>query len=415
MLLVLALLLLPKIPLIEVSASRSGIRIEDFILGGTAAFLFVHWLQRRVVLTSAVRWYLGFSLVGVISVAVFGGGAQFFYPLRNVEYLVFYFLGAMLPDRRSLSLLLWTFVIVNVGIMAAQFGGLVGGYYMGGYSMLTETRAIGVASHASEIGLALCICFAFLLPQVGLRTGAALFLLCLGGVLLSGSRAPLAIVGVQYLFYLVWRYAHHFRWLLWSGIPVVLIASVVVLRSVLPEGSLVRERIDQLWVADNLTLVGESLKSVFKGVTGAQAAQAEQVEMYAAAGLDASLGSRLYSLDFALSLFAQRLPVSALIGASPGISGASLDMGYVRLVIEFGFLGALCAVMFLIRACPPSQIKTMLYLAVAINMLTFDVYQSYKVMAVVMLICGQLARGHASPLRLRPERDPAQLAASRRL
>lgn len=400
------LLFLPKINLLAIGGVNAGVRIDDLILLGVAAILLLAYAINRHQLGSIDRLVLLLSLSGLLSVAIsillrkldhLHLDASPFFAVRVVEYFVFFYVGRIASTFTSLSRTVALLFGINLTVMLLQISGLVGAFFVTGYTPSVYGRAMGLCAHSNEMALLLNMMIAYLLfatkPRVAtlvtqgnhLRVDSHLLLL-LGGlflVVVTGSR--IALIGLMVLLFARLRekqfLCHPFALALL--LPVALSIGLVMV--------LMGDRIDlvqrslHLFSAKNFEMIPAAYRAI--DVEEMNFLEAASVNLSASADYDMSWFMRLHKWLFIFKSYLSH-PECWLQGLGPGVCGSCLDGSYLRILTENGLIGlALYGILFfsIARICRPMRWVVVVYL---INMLFIDSYISYKPMILLFFLTG---------------------------
>lgn len=384
---------------------EAGLRVDDLLLASAFVLLLVRGDLRQVPRSAALRAYLVFLAVNLISAlwngwrgrvpAVYG----LLFTARLAEYLLFYAMGWVLVSRgaklwRSFR---WYFYALCVVVPLQTLGVLKVA------SLFNANRASGNTNGPYELAIvaAFFLCVFGYEERKKLSTLAAVMMMAL-----TASRATFAGTAVGY----GWRVLRQRR----GRVRGLLLASAVLcaawgasvwmehrsagavdsdaLSSRLQSGS-------QLASAADVRLLWEAVPTY-----------ANENDYYAGAFLDAADYAVLSGGDVSGMIRVYRWATllkttlahgdSVLIGLGPSFGSAAVDGYYVRVFIETGILGSACFLWFLRRlwiSQPVGAAFREFVLIVVVSALMIDVFASYKTMLLLWVWHGaSMAAGDAA-------------------
>lgn len=421
----LPLLFLPKINIAAVGERETaGLRIDDlFLLVFGFVFLCAHIrakepLQRieKVLLVlvalSLVSYLLNqlFVAIGLLFLE-----ANLFYVIRPLEYFIFFYVGAILPSTLLRGVLLF-FLWWNVFWMALQKLSLLGGVAYSGYIVDVSGRVQGIASFPSEMGLILNLLYCYfafdapfqvrvcsLLKSPYFRAiayqcyNALLFCFFAALVIATGNRISLAALLLTFIVKLVHelrRKAFGARLSLAILIPIVIASAVYIA----VQTASIYERSKDLFSWKNVSLVANVWEAIDidKGLPNMDTDGVKWVDL--------SWWIRIHKWLFITKSYVDN-PECYLCGLGPGVAGAAMDGGVLRILCEGGLLGAMLYWKFFSTLAKTNTQTKWMVIAFACNMLFFDAYLAYKAMSLLLFTCGalqqHLARGKLEREQLR--------------
>ncbi len=400
--LVLPLLFLPKLNLWTFSGQTAGIRVDDLVLVFLALFCaWVHIAGRErfssiekilgaIVLSSLFSIGCSYILYHMNILPLMGNPA---YALRLLEYYLFFYIGLWAAQFYRIEKILTYFLLWNVFLMLLQKFQLLGSFHMGNYLMVSQ-RVMGVSSFPTEMGLILNFIYAYFIfsrQKITCRRlylppimhyllerfwlfGTTLFLGAL--ILLTGSRAPLAVILFLFLIRLYQLRATQ-KQTLWL-LPVACALCFLAISQ--SEG--MGER-SNLLAMNNL----KSAKKVWERLEIKRDADLNEVKLDQIKNTDVSLLIRLHKWVFALKTYLSE-PLVWIQGTGAGFAGPALDGGLVRLLVETGLLGIFLWGIFLYRIGKISLTIGYVVVSFVLNMIFVDAHLAYKAMSVFFFIAG---------------------------
>lgn len=407
----LPLLFLPKINLINVDAGETaGLRIDDLVLLFVGILvMWAHALSHQR-LYKIEGWILLITVLGIISFTInrilFSIGelyleAKIFYSLRLIEYFLFFYIGAMASQFLQDRIIIRTFLLWNLLLMTLQKFNLIGGVVSEGYHADVSARVQGIASFPSEMGLLLNLLFCYFifdnrnqLQFVNLfKSPLNRYLLqklylygmfCIFGIFIifTGNRISILALVICFIFRIkqdlsLRSIGSYISMLIL--VPLVAIAIGFVITQTLG----VYKRSSNLFSYKNLELISLVWDKV--DITK----QPGGNELLESQNYDTSWFIRIHKWLFMTKSYVNN-PECYLQGLGPGYAGAALDGGLLRILTEYGFIGAfLFWKFFKSLYCLNSQTKWMV-IAFLMNMIFFDAYLAYKTMSFLLFSCGYI-------------------------
>lgn len=279
---------------------------------------------------------------------------------------------------RKLLLLL---LIANSAVAILQHFGVVGGFNVRGYQPNMSERVIGLTSGPWELGVILnfITCY-FLAEEKSEFKKYIIFGVATLIIMMTGSRMSL----LAQIAILVW-------YMKLSASLVTIIKRCLVVIPLLFAvyfffgDSTVATRSDSLMNSDNIDLLLDSYSSV--RITESVPSWGDLGVLSRGDDVDASWSMRGIKWIYAVKLYLSH-PMYWMIGVGAGSFGNALDGGWLRITTETGVIGLLLFVMFLLRVKRLSPTMSLCVLAFCINMLMIDIYMSYKVMSMMLLLAG---------------------------
>jgi hypothetical protein len=380
------LLFLPKINLITFRGETAGIRLDDIVLFVVAAVLVgasITKLRFKVDSLPAI----GLAVVGVFTLSnvINSEHSSFLYSLRLVEYLVFFWAGkSLIRSGHNFTLLVKLLIVINCAFIFLQYAGIAGGFAADGYES-APGRPFGLsANHPAEMGALLNLLFAPLAFEDDAPSPTFWFwsVFIAGAIFLTESRSALFVHCVLTLIY-VFRHAKN--------------KAGFVLKSAFVSGALIaafalvpnplQERSADLFSPQNLEAARQLYDNMpaeksFTGFTeGSEAEDAPR-------DVDASLYMRGFKWTYVIKIMFTAPWTVWILGLGPGALGPALDGGWLRLLAEAGVVGTLAFLILLWKISSLSRSCAMAVLALALNMVTIDSQNAYKVMAFLFLLAG---------------------------
>lgn len=337
--LIISYFLIPKINVIEIPNSIQQIRIDDFI---TLIMLFYiiykNNIKKKIVINLPIILYLSIVFVSL----AFAVNLDLYVALSSARIIQYFIVALFIANYvniiKFLDLIIY-FSIFNafIGILQIYLGlpGLTS--YEVQYNV---TRAYGTTGGAWEYGALLSLGFFAIVVKIekfkhsfNLKILLIIITIFLG-LILSGSRSQLPILGVI-LLYLLYVYVKSYRI---YTIPVFLLFFLILMLNL--------ENIN-LYFLDDFTLSQRSGKlNPFDNIRVMVSIFKENYHVYDGSWkikydfnniADQSFVMRAFKWSSAINFYTINLPYS-LLGLGPGALGDSLDNGILRSFLEYGFL-----------------------------------------------------------------------------
>ncbi len=404
----LPLLFLPKINLIGVQSETAGVRIDDFVLlliGGL--FMLAHALSHQR-LYKVEGWMLILTGFGIFSFLCnrflleyeyLYMDAKILYAIRLLEYFLFFYIGALASYHVRSSTVIRLLFLWNLLFMTLQKLNLAGAMTVLGYNTDASSRVYGIASFPSEMGLLLNLMFCHMIFDDTSRSRFVnlfaspivrdfcrkFYLYGLFGlfgifVVFTGNRISILALFLCFIY----RLKQEFSWRSVSSILLMLCLIPVLLNGVfilITKTAAIYERSAGLFSFKNLelaTIVWDKIDMKTNPI-GNEVISAEQY--------DASWWMRIHKWIYVLKAYVET-PACYLQGLGPGFAWAALDGGLLRILMEYGLIGAFIFWKFFACLARINQQTKWMMIAFLINMIFFDAYLAYKTMSVLLFTCG---------------------------
>ncbi|MEN0615476.1 hypothetical protein [Klebsiella indica] len=379
---------IPKMDLISLGGGfNAGLRIDDLIICFLFVLFFLYAAQnKKTKLSRTELYFILFLFVTFISSlfsSVQYGRGTILFPIRFFEYFTFFYMGFFLyKGGANIKKMLLLLLIANSAVAILQHFGIVGGFNVRGYQSNMSERVIGLTSGPWELGVILNFITCFFLAEDKKETkkyiifGVATLI-----IMMTGSRMSL----LAQVAILVW-------YMKLSASVVTIIKRCLVIIPLLAmvyfffSDSTVATRSDSLMNSDNIEQLLDSYSSV--RITESVPSW-DELGVLSGGGddVDASWSMRGIKWIYALKLYLSH-PIYWMIGVGAGSFGNALDGGWLRITTETGIIGLSLFVLFLMRIKKLSPTMSLCVLAFCINMLMIDIYMSYKVMSMMLLLAG---------------------------
>lgn len=381
------LIIIPKVNIVTVHGQNAGLRVDDFVIATSWLVILWHVVNSRGRLLGSLG-YLTFIAISVVSVVVgwaFGWHGNILYPARLVEYFTFLYYGYCFSRSHSLRSAMIAIVAVEGLVMVGQAARLFGGFAVTGYVSYVG-RVIGLTAGPWEIGYVLNLTYIALLwdARIHGRSTAFLTIIIAALLILTQSRAAEFSFLVVFILYTlsVGNVVNILRGALVLGV-VAAAAATWFLRDLVARNA-------HLLNLRNLSYVLVLYRDIQPPAHFA-AWQFKHVPQIA--GIDPSWLIRSTHWVIAFKEWVAH-PILYWTGLGFGVFGPALDGGWLRLLVETGFLGLFAYARFLVNVSKKVPFGVYFAIATAINMVFIDMQLSYKGMALLLFLIG-FYRGRA--------------------
>ena len=406
------LLFLPKINVMSIDAGESaGLRIDDFVLCLTGILLMWSHALSHQKFYKIECWILlitGFSFFSFfinqfLSSLNFGYfNAKIFYTARLLEYFIFFYVGTIAFSYIKAKTIITAFFLWNFLIMALQKVNVIGAISVSGYYEDVSTRVFGVASFPSEMGLILNLLFCYMIwdPSISLRLISFIKLIPLRQflrncylywmfvlfgtfIIFTGNR--ISIVALLVCFF--GRFLQTFKLRSIASLITIMIFIPLLLGGIgfiITQSEGVYERSSDLFSFKNFDLFHTAWDNIDISKDPLSLAQEESTENY-----DLSWWIRIHKWLFAAKSYLSH-PAYYLQGLGPGVSGAALDGGLLRILTEYGLIGVFLFWKFFKCIYRLNDQTKWMMISFLLNMIFFDAYLAYKTMSFLFFSIGYI-------------------------
>lgn len=378
----------PKIDIIDIENFNAGLRFDDFILLITLVYLasvsLISPVKNFTISSFEVRYFvfIAIMLVGTGYGNYMYDRGSLLFPIRFVEYFVFFYLGRKYFVQGFSFENLWLTVFwTNLIVASGQSFGIIGGYTVRGLQSDVSERIVGIYSGPWELGVILNFISIMALTSLNVDRWLRLFVVGVSTVLIlnTGSRMAFLAQIIMIVFYL--GIGVSVKVLLRRSFAAIL---VMVLLYVSLADSVVTERSENLFNIENINTFYR-----YYNYVEIQEVPPSWAEL---GNLDGG------SLDYSWRergvkwIFAMKLALSSyfyiLFGVGAGAFGNALDGGWLRITCEMGLSGLVAFLFFMCRAYKLCVRSKLLVIVIFVNMLMIDIYMAYKVMAFMLFYFG---------------------------
>lgn len=394
------LLFVPKFNLISLGTYEgAGVRVDDIVLLLIAPlFLYVVCIKGTLSQIE-VYFYLFFLYTLVVHVLNLPySRGNILYPLRMLEYWMFFYLGRLYVEDKLFIKIMYMFVIYSGFLIIAQDFNLIGGYKDGLYhEVLSKPTGSTNGSYEIAMVLALICPLFFLVKNKWVVYFYVSFIALL--ILLTESRSALAILGCSLLFWIMFLN----KTSLTSKIVLLLIMSitlfVVALSNIDSFG-----RFSVLFTSDTYYALEQIFYISPSQAQGDGASEfLDQQVMLRTGAVNSSLtdnisGSgdlssmiRFNKWLWAINSYLAQGSFYVIFGIGGGVLGNALDGGLLRILVEYGVVGFTLFILFLSKISKKLlSLESLFVIIFLLGNIFIDYYLSYKVTSFFFLILGFL-------------------------
>lgn len=419
LLLTLPLLFLPKVNLLSLDAGETaGLRIDDLILFFFGSiFMWSHALSHQrlfkiegwMLLITALSLFSFLTNRFFVSLDILHMDAKIFYVIRPLEYFLFFYIGAIVSQHMNGTVIIRIFFLFNLFLMVLQKLQLAGGVIAAGYHDDVSARVQGIAAFPSEMGLILNLLFCYMIyDDSGRSKFISLFhspyarlllyklypywMFCLFGtfVIFTGNRISILALIVCFFFRIKPEFSLRSAssWMM-AAVIIPLVAAATFF--IITQTAGVYSRSLDLFSWKNLEL----FEIVWDKIDITQAAL--ESEAVTSTNYDMSWWLRIHKWLYVVKSYILN-PECYLQGLGPGFCGAALDGGLLRIVTEYGAIGAFLFWKFFSSLYRLNIQTKWMIVAFAFNMIFFDAYLAYKSMSVLLFTCGYIFERRMKPV-----------------
>jgi len=407
------LLFSPKFNIISISAYEgAGIRIDDFILfAGFILLILSALVSREFKVTKFEVAFYSFVSAMIISYLFnnYQSRGSILYVLRFLEYVIFFYAGATCQSiQRLLKYLIW-WACINAFISILQTIGFIGGME-NGVAVSSLVRATGLTNNATETGMVALLIFVFHAsmhqPNNVIKyvlNVTLVFAISFTSIGLSGSRFPLALLVLFYIFSLMKSSRIIFiTFGLIVAISIPTIVGVVTLQDFESKDTVganqdILSRVETLLNPGSMDVViklSNKINYEKYNFSNADVIRARKDnKSLLEGGADLSLLIRLTKWVYAAKSYYHQGPFYWIVGVGPGVWYNALDGGLLRILTETGIIGLLAFLSLYIfrpkykKFDPARPMILVFYL----GNIFIDHYLFYKVMSCFLLMLGAIA------------------------
>jgi len=360
----------PKINLIPVAGYEQGIRLEDILFAVLFGILSFSTLLRRRQF-EILGGKQGFALIVFMFSSVLSSVLIYQSPfsslLFSVRWLEYLLMGSILfkvalMHRGKVLKLFKYYIFLNACIAPL--------------SVLSDARYAGLSAGPWEVSTVTILCFISLKPFFKSQKELFFYALCVFLVILSAqARIQLLAYLVLLVFYKETRY----------GLVAIALPGVIyLLFAGVLDNALKLVRFESIGLS--------SIEEIFHAIWESGADAQFYTLSAALPESDASTIARLLIWASFIYKWMEFGGFGILFGIGPGVGGVVVDGLYIRLLTEFGLVGALIFFVFIkkLMARVIVEYRVPLVLAIGIVSLTNDPFTSQRIFSAICLSVGLL-------------------------
>ena len=394
------ILFIPKINLISLGTYQgAGIRIDDIIILLIAP-VFLYMICKKGTLSQVEFYFYIFFfytlIVHFLNLPYSRG--NILYPLRMLEYWLFFYFGRVFIEQDFFIKVIAAFVIYSGLLIIAQDLHLIGGYSDGVYKNILS-KPTGSTNGSYEISMVLTIISPIFFLAKNKITIYFYVLFIAFAILLTESRTALALQSLTILFWVLFlnKYGLVKKLVLFFLIPAFLITFVFLNleffdRFLTLFTSETYYALEKIYYMAPTQASGDSGTQFFdQQVLLKTGAIKHSLLETVSSSADLSAMIRFNKWIWALNSFMAQGYFYVFFGIGGGVLGNALDGGIIRILIEYGVVGLFLFLLFLSKLI--KKIASLEFLVIGTFLLSnlfIDYYLSYKVTSVFFLICGFL-------------------------
>ncbi|VVO89902.1 hypothetical protein PS903_02228 [Pseudomonas fluorescens] len=376
--------LLPKINIIGIETSSSGIRADDFIAVAILMLTLKAVVNKNLLkIAKPYLTYIAFGFVTAIILLIteFSSFRGFLYSFRQIEYAIFLLAGFYLHKKgvginNSLMLIL----IYQTTLAILQQQGLIRSFTSAYGAVENLGRSVGATGGPWELAPLITLLAATLAKNC-ITTGRekkaiAIYLVGFVAILTTGSR-----IGMLGFLFSTIIFIDNF-----SPKKILTIGALVsVFFIAFSLGSATYE--DRSSKGLNITEnIGTAIDIYNRSQPSISTYAKETLRGSEMTGeSDLSWIFRFSKWAVAIKIYIQN-PGLWLTGLGPGLFGNALDGGVIRILFENGIIGFILFFRFFLGAAKKSRLALVLVSTLLINMIFIDLYISSKFIPLLLFI-----------------------------
>jgi hypothetical protein len=409
------LLFVPKISVMSLRGGVNSFRIDDIILAILFAVIGMSYVRFRRDFLEKPEYILAlFIFFGIVS--NFFGDGSIFYPIRELEYFVMYYVGIHFGKKSSIFPIIYITIFANFVVCCLQFPHIIGSFQDGSYE--PSGPVIGMNAGNWETGNILNIVLAVFL--FGFNTSniksSFFIVMTMACMILLGSRTPAAntiLLSAMFIIYKTSRSGNLFKVIIGGALVVIVTAMTAGLFWGVVSKTALIERSAKLFTTDFSSVFSDFWRLVppmdhFDIVNSGASNFLDVVnESYAQSdrAYDFSFLVRLLKIVGSLKYYFDQDPFIWLIGTGPGRYSDAMDSGHVRLLVENGIIGYFLFFLWInsvLKYCPARKPIIILFF---FSMFALDTYLNYKTISFILFIGGYYVAIRGKPQNNRESHD----------
>lgn len=408
--LILLIILMPKITIISISGSSTGIRLEDLLILIVCTLIFAYNHGNSIISSKHLKKisliFLIFTFFGMISctLGVLNGYVNMFksiiFLVRKIEYFAFIFLGFYYAKHQKLEYIFDMAIIFHFIISIGQGLGVIGSFSNGKYlNGLTQGRISSFFSASYEYGafflMILPVYVENLIEKKNIKKNLLLTLIITLCIIICKSRTSLIF---EIIIILIILKNHHIfsskKIFLGLFISLLLFIPTVLVFINNSNSRFKSLNLEGMNFIINYTWENKDFDSYIKEKNWYGIGSLREIDIEKM-GYDASFFQRI-SHWFQMIDGLTKKGVNLIFGLGVSVSGNSADGNYIRLLVENGLIGLIIFLILLkimLKTLSDSQeygyykysLLTVIFGAVVI-----DLFEASKIMMLVWFIIGYI-------------------------
>lgn len=359
--LLLTLICLPKFSIIGFESVSQGIRIDDVIV----LILFLRICTQVRFDISHIYIFILITIVSIIG--LFNNDNDFLFLrlmsiLRILEYIVIYYSAKLLLSKEQLNKLIKLIVVFEFIVVIFQ------------YVTEPSIRPSGTTAGPWELGLVCSVCAIYLTSRLGFKNTIIYNSLMVIILILASARAQILAMMIIGLI------------VSYSRIRINYLLKIIIIIATLILSILAIYYVDYGYInfSRSINFVKDFYLDIFEDFINLRVAI--KTNDYDINYYDPSLVSRVLQWEEYISTInqAKNIPFALLFGSGANSGGLILDGFYIKMLVDFGIVGLVFYIYFLIKGIFNSKYiyYTML---IAISSLTLDLFWASKFMYTLLI------------------------------
>lgn len=408
--LIVLITLLPKISIINIGGTTTGVRLEDLLIALFFLLFIIYKKKNKIVFSkemqSIIKVFIIFSVAGAIS-CVYGTMNGYvsitksaFFFLRKIEYFLFIYVGYYYSKNKSFEKLfvftIWFHFIFSI----AQYLGLVGSFKDGRYiEKLAQGRITSTFNGSYEYGAFLLIIISYFLNNLICPTIKAkrndLICSLIGTICIIISESRTSLVIEVFIILLIMK--NNNVLLNKKMLPKIILLSIFVLPFIVVIFTHYSSRFKSLNIYGAKFIISYAWKNkdfdLYAKYNNWYGYSQLTVSNIAAMGYDGSFYQRV-SHWFQLIDGLSKKRINWLIGMGISLSGNSADGNYIRIMVENGLIGLALWIILMKKSYNSIISNKKLYfykysfICTIIGAIFIDLFESSKIMMLMWFIIG---------------------------
>ncbi len=432
------LFFIPRINLISLSSGQTaGLRIDDIIL--FLVFLTILLTGRIFSLNLKKSYLIYFLFVLFLFISYFSnlynsknflGEPSILYPIRYIEYFIFFIIGSMFRDNDRFIKLILIIALTQIIFILLQYLGILPSFTS--TDGVTWNKPSGLTGGPWEVSIILTLCFAVYINHFNskkylLFTLIIIFTLLIIYVYILGSRTSIIAFILLSLLVISKNFIEYFKYYFFPKILLVTFLLLITSTYFLATSNLINNeqiyeqeasdclhsqeqincnknilvsRSGSLFSMDNINIFKDFYIFVRNNVDDKKIPIGRLYDnnvsldryghLYFSKNNDVDLSwlMRTEKWIYGFSIFQDRLPYSAFIGIGPGSVGPSFDGNWFRLIVENGLISLFIILSFFTYVVLANYKNFLPVFVISVSMIFIDAFLAYKSVSLLLFILG---------------------------